>query len=190
MSEEKQHIREFARTARTAIPPEQRALLSSSAAGRLTTLPEAMAARLVLGYMAMDEEIDPAPAIASFEARGTTVAYPRIAGPGALTLHLLRTTGDIETGRLGIRQPVLTSPRVDPADVDLVIVPGVAFDVLGGRLGFGGGYYDRLLERMPDALRVGLAFDEQLLGAVPREPHDARVDVVVTPTRVVRAPER
>jgi len=190
MNHDKQSIRDYARAARTAIAPEQRTVHAGAAAGRLTTLPEALAARLVLAYIAMPEELDPAPAVQSLTARGVTVAYPRVAGPGALTLHLVRTDADLETARFGLLQPTIASPPVDPADVDLVIVPGLAFDALGGRVGFGGGYYDRLLARMPHALRVGYSYDEQLVGHVPHEPHDTHMDVVVTPSRIVRSPGR
>jgi 5-formyltetrahydrofolate cyclo-ligase len=190
MAENKQEIRQFARAARAGIAAERRPLLAASAAGRLTTLPESLSASTILGYMAIPEELDPAPALDAFVGRRATVLYPRVAGPGALTLHAVRSDEDLETGHFGILQPTIASPRFAPDDVDLVIVPGVAFDVFGRRLGFGGGYYDRLLPSMPRALRVGYAFDEQLLGTVPHDDDDALVDVIVTPSKVVRVQER
>ena len=82
-------------------------------------------------------------------------------------------------------------PRVDLRDVDWVLVPGVAFDARGHRLGYGGGYYDRLLALMaPSVPRVAGAFDLQVQEDVPAAPHDLTVDVVVTPTRTLAAPAR
>ena len=184
--EQKSDIRAFARERRAAIPAEERATLSSAAAGRLATLPECLSAELVAGYFATAEEIDPAPALKTIGALGATIAYPRIAGPGSLTLHAVSGDLDVEDGPFGIRQPTMASPAVDPAEVDVVIVPGVAFDAAGQRVGYGGGYYDRFLPRTGNAFRVGLCFEEQLLGAIPTQEHDVSVDVVVTPKRVVR----
>lgn len=186
MIDDKQKIREYALAERAQIPEEDRNVLAGAAAGRLTTLPEAIGAALVLGYMPTAEEIDPAPALQVLVDLGVTVAYPRIAGPGALTLHVVRSDRDLEVGRFGIRQPTMSSPSVDSAEVDLVIVPGLAFDPSGRRIGYGGGYYDRLLLRTPSASCVGYAFENQLLGDLPHAEHDILMDVIVTPERVIR----
>ena len=80
-------------------------------------------------------------------------------------------------------------PAPDPASIDVVIVPGTAFTPAGDRLGQGGGWYDRFLARVtPDCLKVGVAFAPQLVDSLPVEPHDLRVDVVVTEHSVARAP--
>ena len=85
-------------------------------------------------------------------------------------------------------EPDPDSPGPLPSQVDLVIVPGVAFDMRGGRLGFGGGYYDRLLRALPDdCARVALAYEVQLADEVPTDAHDERVGIIVTPAGVVRA---
>lgn len=185
----KSEIREIARAARRSIPAEERALLAAAACGRLVGLPEVHDARIVLGYLATAEEIDPARCMKSLGDRGILVGYPRIAGPGALTVHVPLAERDLESGPHGIRQPYVDSPAIDPDDIDIVIVPGVAFDVAGERVGYGGGYYDRLLRRTPHATRIALAFDEQIVAKIPHEPHDEHVDVIVTPTRVIRAEE-
>jgi 5-formyltetrahydrofolate cyclo-ligase len=75
---------------------------------------------------------------------------------------------------------------VEPDLIDLVVVPGTAFDPHGGRLGYGLGYYDRLLADMPLAVRVALAFECQMLPEVTREPHDLPVDIILTEERVLR----
>ena len=83
--------------------------------------------------------------------------------------------------RFGMLEPAPDLPVIDPATLDLVLVPGVAFDQQGGRLGFGGGYYDRFLPTTP-ALRVGVTYDECLAGVLPCGEHDQRVDWIATPT--------
>jgi len=80
-------------------------------------------------------------------------------------------------------EPAADLPVIDPATLDVVLVPGVAFDRQGGRLGFGGGYYDRLLPTTP-ALRIGVTYDECLCDALPCGEHDQRMDWIVTPTEL------
>ncbi|MBU0704381.1 MAG: 5-formyltetrahydrofolate cyclo-ligase, partial [Chloroflexi bacterium] len=93
--------------------------------------------------------------------------------PGRLVRH-----------RFGMLEPAPGLPVVAPSTLDLVLTPGVAFDRRGGRLGFGGGYYDRLLPTTP-ALRVGVTYDECLADALPCAEHDQRMDWVVTPSQEI-----
>ena len=104
---------------------------------------------------------------------------PRIDGHH-LVLHLYDPTRLVHH-RFGMLEPAADLPVVDPAALDVVLVPGVAFDRRGGRLGFGGGYYDRLLPTTP-ALRVGVTYDECLADALPCDEHDQRMDWIVTPS--------
>ena len=89
--------------------------------------------------------------------------------------------------RFGMLEPAPDLPVINPATLDLVLVPGVAFDRQGGRLGFGGGYYDRFLPTTP-ALRVGVTYDECLADVLPCGEHDQRVDWIVTPTDLFQVP--
>ena len=93
---------------------------------------------------------------------------------------------DVVFGHLDIPEPLSTRPQVPRAAIDFVLVPGVAFDLEGRRLGYGGGYYDRLLPLLaPHATRVAGAFDVQIVERVPAAPHDVRVDTIVTESRTV-----
>lgn len=101
--------------------------------------------------------------------------------------------GDLAPGRFGISEPTGEPLGFDAIRTASVMVcPGLAADELGHRLGRGGGSYDRALARLPaEALRVVLLYDDEVLGAVPTEPHDERVDVIVTPRRTLRTlPDR
>ena len=102
-------------------------------------------------------------------------------------MHLHHDEVDLDDGPYGLRQPKEDAPRVLLDSVDAVLVPGVAFDETGARLGYGGGYYDRLLPQLrPDCKTIGISYDEQLLTSIPGEAHDVAVSIVVTPTRVLR----
>ena len=88
----------------------------------------------------------------------------------------------LDTGRFGIREPRSNAPAIPLKQLDLVLVPAVAFDLCGARLGRGHGYYDRLLAHVC-GIRCGVAFDQQIVDELPAEPHDISMDVIVTPTR-------
>lgn len=187
MREAKRGVRDAARAARTAVPDDSRPAAAVAAAQRLLAVPEIASVRTVLGYAATAEELDPAPAIEALRERGARIAYPRVCGPGEMTVHWAEP-GELEPGFCGLLEPGEAAAMATPEEIDLVIVPGVAFDAQCHRLGMGSGFYDRFLVRMrQDALAVGFAFDEQLVDAVPCEEHDARLDAVVTPTRTIRS---
>ena len=109
-----------------------------------------------------------------------------------LRLHRIVDLGrDVGPGHLGIPEPHASCPEVGRDEIDWVLVPGVAFDATGQRLGYGGGFYDRLLPVLRRAVqRVAGAFEMQVVEAVPLAPHDCGVDAIVTETRVIDARPR
>ena len=140
-----------------------------------------------LAYSPTGDEVDVSTLVDDLRRAGVRIAYPRVCAPGAMTLHWTADAGDLAPGYCGILEPRDDAPEASPDEIEIVLVPGLAFDESCCRLGRGGGFYDRLLPRLaPGTLTIGLAFDEQITDALPREPHDMRVDVVVTPTRVLR----
>lgn len=114
-------------------------------------------------------------------ANGTKVVVPRVNGD-MLALHEIARETELIPGQFGILEPAKDAPLCSPSEVDCVIVPGVAFDGTGARLGYGKGFYDKLLAPIPQTPRIGLAFDWQILPSVPLESHDLRMHWVVTPT--------
>lgn len=184
---EKSRLRLAARAARQGIPADERAGLAASACARALEVPPVSRALHVLSFAAAPEELDPAALTTALRETGASVCLPRITGPGSLSLHRCEPGDVLEEGPFGLRQPAAGLPEVFADGIDLVIVPGVAFDANGTRLGFGGGYYDRLLATMPHAFRLALAFDGQLLGHLPAEEHDEPVDAIVTPSRTIVA---
>lgn len=182
----KRATRAAAREARRAIAPAVRAEASAAIAELVGRLPEARNASAALVYGAMSEEVDAEPIIATLRALGVRIALPRVEGGGDLTLHWHDEGDPLLSGVFGLQEPALDAPRADSDEIDLVIVPGVAFDLACNRLGMGAGYYDRLLAGMPRAMTVGVAFEEQVVGEVPCEPHDRPLDAIVTPSGVWR----
>jgi 5-formyltetrahydrofolate cyclo-ligase len=174
--------------ARDALDPALRASASAAIAARVSAFAEYLSARAVLLTLPFRSEWDTLPLVRAALAAGKTVAVPRVdKASRMLELHaIVDPQTDIVASDQGIPEPRLTCPPVSRAAVDFVLVPGVAFDVTGRRLGYGGGFYDRLLPLLsPRALRVAGAFEVQLVPCVPAAPHDLAVDAIVTESRTV-----
>ena len=172
---------------RDRLSPVDRKRASAAATANLLGLPELKDAGVILAYFALPSEIDPLAGVSALRRRGATIVYPRVEGAGVLGVHVVDDELELLPGPFGLSEPSAQALRADLRLVDAVVVPAVAFDRLGMRLGYGGGYYDRLLPGLrADCPRIGLAFDEQIVAELPAEHHDAAVDVVVTPTRVIR----
>lgn len=138
-------------------------------------------------YAAMPEEAPTAPLLENCWGRGMAVVLPRIVG-NVLTLHKISSATELVSGVWGILEPKENAPECAPEEIDCVIVPGLAFDANGGRIGFGKGYYDELLARLDTGVaRIGWAFDAQIIEKVPMAAHDARLHWVVTPTTIYAA---
>lgn len=186
----KHAARAHASATRERLDVSARERASAEAALNLLGLPELAGARVVLAYVALPAEIDPLAAVSAMRSHGVTIAYPRVESPGVLGAHVIGSEAELVAGPFGLSEPREQAPRTTLDLIDAVIVPGVAFDERGMRLGYGGGYYDRLLPQLrPDCPRIGLAFDEQILAQIPAEEHDVAVDLIVTPTRVIRPDE-
>jgi 5-formyltetrahydrofolate cyclo-ligase len=144
------------------------------------------AARVVLAYAALRFELDPSHAVAQAAAAGKTVLLPRmLPESGELSLHVYKPGDELTESGFGVREPLADSERIAPERVDLVLVPAIAFDARGYRLGYGKGFYDRLLPTLVRAERIGLAFELSLLPQLPNEDHDIAVQRVVTEKRVI-----
>ncbi|MFO1322581.1 MAG: 5-formyltetrahydrofolate cyclo-ligase [Burkholderiales bacterium] len=174
--------------ARDALAPDARDAASAAIAERVRALPSFERARCVLLTLPFRSEWDTRPLFAAAVANGAIVALPRVNGfSRMLDLHAAQDIArDTAAGYRGIPEPLADLPRVGIEAVDWVLVPGVAFDVRGRRLGYGGGYYDRLLAQLtPGVPRVAGAFDLQVVAQVPAAPHDLAVDVIVTERRLL-----
>jgi len=132
---------------------------------------------VVAGFIPMALEIDVTPL---HEVARIRFVAPRVETDGSMTVRAY-DPDDLEMHRYGFRQPGASSELIDDADIDVVLLPGLVFDENGGRLGRGGGYYDRLLDRIPDSTaRVGVTSSGAVIDEVPMDVHDARVDWLAT----------
>jgi 5-formyltetrahydrofolate cyclo-ligase len=188
--EEKRALRRAMRERRASLPAEERAGRSRQAAAHLLGLPEFAGARAIAGFSALPAELDPAEALAGAERRGAQVSLPRVSAlRPRLRFHRTGGPGDLRPGPFGLSEPSADCPEVAAGEIDLFLVPGLAFDAQGRRLGNGGGYYDELAEvvrRGGRGLLVAVGFDFQLVETCPAGEGDAIVDCVVTDSRVVR----
>ncbi|WP_241831149.1 5-formyltetrahydrofolate cyclo-ligase [Parafrankia soli] len=152
---------------------------------RLLALPEVTAASCVAAYVGMADEPDTAEILTRLRARGVRVLLPVVRAD--LDLDFREFAGTLIPGAMGTREPPPSAPLVELAKADVVIVPALAADERGNRLGRGGGSYDRALTRAtPGTPVIALLNDRELLGDVPAKPHDRPVTIIVTPTRIVR----
>ena len=138
---------------------------------------------VVSGFAAIRDEINPAPLMTWLQAEGFRLALPGHARQRQAAHDARRAPGDaMSPAAWGIAEPLDDKPTVDP---DVVLVPLLAFDTRGYRIGYGGGYYDRTLQRLrklKPVVAIGLAYDEQRVDAVPVESYDERLDWVLTPS--------
>ena len=179
-------MREATLAARRALPSADRTAHSFEIARRVVSLEAFVRARCIALYAPMGAEVETDPIARTAHELGKRTAFPRVQRGDRLLEWASCAFSELVPGALGTREPPVTAPNVDPSSLDLVLVPGVAFDLRCRRLGRGGGYYDATLARLPPAvLRLGLAFEVQLVDEVPAEPHDAQLDAVVTEARVV-----
>jgi len=148
-------------------------------------------ADLICSYVNFREEVETADFIAALLQEGRRVAVPiHLHGTlEPLSFAEIHSLSEMTPNHFGILQPPLETARLIPtAAIPLFLVPGLAFDPAGRRLGYGLGFYDRAFaDAAPGALKVGLAFELQILESVPADPHDVPMDFVVTEDRVIRA---
>jgi 5-formyltetrahydrofolate cyclo-ligase len=191
LREAKRALRERVLAARDALDAAFRAGASRSIAQRIATLASFRDASCVVLTLAFRSEWDTRALVEDALGRGVAVALPRVnEATRMIELHRVRDVA-VETaaGYRGIPEPFASLPRIEPRHVEWILVPGVAFDLHGRRLGYGGGYYDRLLPLLPRAAtRIAGAFELQLIDDIPAAPHDLLVDAVATPSRLVLTP--
>lgn len=180
----KRRIRREVLAVRDALPPELRAAMGDRIADRFLELPEVGSATTVMLYWSFGSEVPTGRLIERLHERGATVALPRIRGADLVPVRF--APGDpTEPTSFGAREPA-DGRAIPPGRLDVVGVPGVAFDRTGRRIGYGAGYYDRLLPATP-AVAVALAFDLQVLAQdLPAGGTDVEVDVIVTESETMR----
>jgi 5-formyltetrahydrofolate cyclo-ligase len=183
-AERKRDIRRSVLDERDALLEEDRRARSAAITERIMALPEIGSARTVMAFWSFGSEVDTSGLIEALHAAGKRIVLPRV--DGREVAAVLYVPGDpTVAASFGAMEP--TSPEiVRPAEIDVVIAPGVAFDRTGGRVGYGGGFYDRFLRTVRAGTPVvGVAFAVQMVDEVPRGEHDRLVDMVVTEAELI-----
>jgi 5-formyltetrahydrofolate cyclo-ligase len=184
----KKELRQRIREVLAKIPPEELSSRSLRACHRLFELPEYIKAEVLMVFLALPNEIDTTPVVLrSWQSRKRVLA-PKVSWNQRrmLAIEIRSLTDDLTVSTMGIREPVTGVP-FPVSLIDMVIVPGLAFDEYGNRVGRGRGFFDRFLAH-PDfeGVSCGMALEDQMTSKVPVGPLDRRVDMLVTDTQVRR----
>ena len=180
----KKEIRQRLLAMRSACPEEERARQSEEIARLVAAHPAYHSCGTLFSYVPFRQEVDTWPLMRIALAEGKVVAVPRVEGE-EMTFYRIREVTDLSPGSFGIPEPKETCEPLWPGAGDLMLLPGAAFDAQGHRIGYGGGYYDRYLEKYPAPVTVGVCFDFQLVGTIPAEDFDRAADVVICPDRQI-----
>jgi len=184
IAQAKQRCRLEIRQRLQARNPADREADSARIHQRLVELPEWAAARTLLLFHPLRSEPDTRPVLRRALAEGRTVALPALDPQTGdyLPRQVISLTAELVPGPLGILEPPASAPTLLWNQLDFLVIPGLGFSPDGWRLGRGRGYYDRLLPQTR-GFRCGVAFDEQIVVELPTEPHDRRLDCILTPSR-------
>ncbi|MFA7383583.1 MAG: 5-formyltetrahydrofolate cyclo-ligase [Desulfurivibrionaceae bacterium] len=189
MTNERNTMRTEILASRDGLAAEERQQKSRAITEQILALPEFAGAHNIFAYVSFRSEVETLPLILHCLKQNMGVSVPlTLVKEHRLLAYAITEPGrDLAPGYCGILEPRQTLPLVDPATIEIVVMPGSVFDARGGRLGYGGGYYDRFLQTAaPQALRLGLAFDLQVVAAVPLESHDQQLDYLITETRTMK----
>lgn len=186
--EGKSRIRQDVLRKRDSLDPDIRKAKDSLIKEQLFSLAEFQQAPVLFFFSSFRSEVSTSAQIAEALSLGKRVILPSVDSLNKeLRLYEIKQLSELSAGYMGIPEPAVAEERErDINDVTLVIMPGAAFDPKGNRLGYGGGYYDRLLSRLRRRIPlVALAYEEQLVDSLPSGPHDIRVHMIVTDQRVI-----
>ena len=162
----------------------EHARLSQQAQQQLIASACFVRAKALALYSPINNEVATEQIFAAARKDNKRIYYPRVAGDG-LDFFAVATPEELVKGAFGVAEPV-SGAKISVADLDLIVVPGVAFDLHGYRLGYGRGFYDRQLVGKPTGtVSVGLCFDSQLCDLLPTETHDQTLDFIATETRFI-----
>jgi len=146
----------------------------------------------ILAYYPFKSELDTRIIIKRSMGHGKKIALPRVNKKKLEIFYIKNLPEDLKTGIHGIMEPLpLICEKAFLKDIDLVIVPGVGFDPDMNRIGYGGGFYDRLLRDIPDRVsKIALAFDTQVIDHIPVSEHDIKVDIIITESCIYNIKDR
>jgi len=180
-----QKLRQTTLQNRNALTKEEIATRSEKICETILQLPEIIKSKTIFAYVSFRSEVSTFKLIEALIASGKTVTVPitRVKAKRLDAIEISNVTSDLEPGYCDIPEPtkrLCETSIIDPSEIDAILLPGSVFDKRGGRFGYGGGFYDRFVSNIPNAVRIGLAFDLQIVEQIPLQPHDELLDFVVT----------
>lgn len=181
----KQALRNQMRMVRNALPQSACEARSLEILKRLLSLAELQGAATVLAFASIRKEVRTQAIIDAASSAGKRIALPRVHGE-ELRLHLVDSESRLAPGAFSVPEPAEDDESIEPGEIDFALIPALAVDPRGYRIGYGGGYYDRLIPRLSNACTCAVAYDFQLISEVPEQPFDVSVDLVITDSRVIR----
>lgn len=188
---EKAEIRRQMRSMRRTLSGEEQKRAADGVYAQIMRMESYRSARTVMAYAAVRGELSLERVMEDIRDSGRRLALPRCGEGGEMDACLVTERRQLRQGAYGIWEPDESCPLVPPEEIDLMLIPGTAFDRAGGRIGQGGGYYDRYIIQTR-AVRVGICHGFALVNRIPTEKRDVRMDAVVTPeeTLVFRQKEK
>lgn len=185
--EEKAILRKRVLLQRSRLTDEERKSKSRTIVTKLLNHEKYAASRVFFAYLPFRDEVDIRPFIDEASRRGKTILLPKTRGKGRMDLHVFSGWESVGKGAYGIPEPSEETERwIEINAIDCALVPGVVFDRNGGRIGYGGGYYDRFFARLESKpWSVGVGYHLQLLERVPTDLHDVRMNEIITERETV-----
>lgn len=184
LEQQKEYVRSYFLKRRSRLSPTEIAEKSRLIAENLERLPLYIQAKKLGFYHPVRNEADTREVFCRTQRTGKETYFPRVEGTG-LTFHRISDLNELTPGKFGIPEPDSTLPRIAPEDLDLILIPGVAFDDSGVRIGYGKGYYDRLLAHIPRERRAALAYSLQISDSLPSGETDVPLGLVVTESEII-----
>ena len=194
ISQKKRELRAMMLLRRDALMPLERERMSASITAQLLALPDYRQATTVMAYMSMGSEFSTLNFVQQVLLDGKRLVLPRVDKlTRSLALHEVADLHDLATGVWAISEPKPDAKIYPLSEIDFILVPGLAFDRCGYRLGYGGGFYDRLfaknmltVTKTPASMRVSAAFSMQIIDAVPTTEEDQKVAVIITENEMMQ----
>lgn len=181
---DKTSIREKILAQRSSLSVQKAEALSALAVEKVLSMKDVASAQTIGAYISFGREVDTRALIDGLLGSGKKVFVP-VVSRHELSFVAFTSFSEMEPNKLGFMEPRVKG-AVDPAGIEIFIIPGIAFDRQGNRLGWGKGFYDRFFGKNPGGFKVGLAYDFQLLDKIPAESFDVKMDVVVTEKEILR----
>ena len=180
----KVELRKRLKAERARLSAEQAALSSEQVSRHILACDAYRKAHCIMGYLAFGKELSVDAVLLAALAEGKTVVVPLVTSATEMTPVVLQNMHDFELDRYGIRSVRQPAEQIAPQDIDLVLVPGVAFDREGGRLGMGAGYYDRFLPQAKRAVLMGVGYDCLLQSELPKDEYDVCMQLLASESGV------